>query len=106
MHIVIYVTVENLEQANKISSTLVEQKLAACVNIIDQVDSIYSWKGKIEQAKEKLLMIKTRKELFAKVSDAVKALHSYEVPEIIALPIIEGNSDYLDWIDKTTDGCL
>ncbi len=102
MHIVIYVTVSSGEEAKRISSQLVEQKLVACVNVVDHVESIYWWQGKIERAQEKLLIIKSRKVLFKKISDVIKAIHSYEVPEIIALPIVEGNQDYLNWIDEST----
>lgn len=97
-YIVVYVTTPNTDIANKIAKNLVETRLAACVNIIQKIQSIYRWGGKIEKDEETLLIIKSRPELFNELSKAVKESHPYEVPEIIALPIIEGNKEYLDWI--------
>lgn len=101
-HIVIFITTSSYEEAHKISEALVGQKKAACVNIVPKVNSIFTWKDKLEQSEESLLIVKTRAKLFPDVVTLVKWLHSYEVPEIIALPIIEGNPDYLEWIDKET----
>ena len=101
-HVVIFITASSYEEAHKISEALVGQKKAACVNIVPKVDSIFTWKGKIEESEESMLIVKTRAKLFPDVVTLVKWLHSYEVPEIIALPIIEGNPDYLEWIDKET----
>jgi periplasmic divalent cation tolerance protein len=78
-----------------------KNKLAACVNIIDNIKSIFWWQGKIDKAKEVLLIIKTKKKLIDKLIKKVKSLHSYAVPEIIALPIIAGNKKYLEWIDES-----
>ncbi len=99
MYIVVLVTASSKEEADKIARGLLEEKLAACVNIIEGLDSRFWWQGKIDQAKEALLIIKTRKSLFNKLAKKVKSLHSYTVPEIIALPIISGNKAYLDWIN-------
>ncbi len=97
--IVVLVTCGSRKEARKIARALVEQRLAACVSEIGvPVASTYRWKGKIESAKEFLLLIKTSKRRFAAVRDAVRMLHSYEVPEIIALPIAAGSLKYLDWI--------
>lgn len=97
--IVVLVTCGSRKEARKIARALVEQRLAACVSEIGvPVASTYRWKGKIESAKEFLLLIKTSKRRFAAVRDAVRMLHSYEVPEIIALPIAAGSRKYLDWI--------
>ncbi|HUV52339.1 MAG TPA: divalent-cation tolerance protein CutA [Dehalococcoidia bacterium] len=101
-YIVIFITASSYEEAHKISEALVSQKKAACVNIVPKVNSIFTWKDKLEEAEESLLIVKTRTKLFQDVVTLVKWLHSYEVPEIIALPIIEGNPDYLEWIDKET----
>ncbi|WP_448214195.1 divalent-cation tolerance protein CutA [Colwellia sp. MEBiC06753] len=84
--------------AEEIAQALVSQKLAACVNIMPNVTSIYQWQGKIEQDSEVMLIIKTSRALFAEVAELIKQLHSYEVPEIIALDIQQGDSDYLNWI--------
>lgn len=99
MHIVIFVTASSKEEAQKISAGLIKHKLAACVNIVDKVDSVFFWDGKIDRAKEALLIIKSKKEKFSKIIKLVKSLHSYKVPEIIALPIIAGDKAYLRWMD-------
>jgi len=100
--IIVLVTCSSEEEAVKISKALVEDRLAACVNLISPVRSIYRWEGKIWDEREWLLMIKTRKERFKEIETKVKALHSYSVPEIIALPIIEGSSSYLGWLLEMT----
>ena len=102
MYIVIFVTVSSKEEAHKIIQALIQEKLVACGTIIDGVGSHFWWQGTIDQAKETLLILKTRKALFPKVVKKVKSLHSYEVPEIIALPIVAGNKQYLEWIDEST----
>ena len=98
MYIVVFITVPKKNEAGRLASTLIKHKLAACVNIIDRVDSLFWWRGKPECAKEALLIIKTKKAKFAKLAKLVKSMHSYTVPEIIALPIIAGNKPYLEWI--------
>lgn len=102
MFIVVLVTASSRKEANKIARGLLEEKLAACVNIIDGLESHFWWQGKIDSAKETLLIIKTRKTLFNKLARKIQSLHSYTVPEIIALPIISGNKAYLDWINDST----
>ena len=82
--------------------TLVKEKLAACVNMISNLVSVYNWQGKLKQAKEVLLVIKNKKELFEKIANRVKHLHTYEVPEIIALPIVKGFKPYLEWLENET----
>jgi len=97
--IVVLVTCGSRKEARKIARALIERRLAACVNEIGAlVRSTYRWKGKVESAKEFLLVIKTTKKRFAGLREAIHELHSYEVPEIIALPIVEGSRAYLDWI--------
>lgn len=101
-YVVVFITAASLEEARKIAGALVSQRIAACVNIVPKVNSIFRWKGKLEDAEESLLLVKTRAKLFPKVMNAVRAIHSYEVPEIIALPIVEGNPDYLKWLGEET----
>ena len=100
--IVVLVTCGSAKEARKIARALVEQRLAACVNILHApVLSVYRWKGKVESEKEFLLTIKTTRKRFPALQRAIRALHSYDVPEIIALPIIEGWHDYLVWISDS-----
>ncbi len=101
MHIVIFVTTPNKKEASRIAEALIRSKSAACVNIIDKVRSLFWWKGKVDSAQECLLMIKTAKSKLPRVIKTVKSKHSYQVPEIIALPIIAGNKAYLKWIDDS-----
>ena len=98
--IVVFITTSNEEEAAKIARSLVEAKLAACVNIIKNIRSIYSWQGKIEDDSEVLMIAKTHRKLFGSLSAKVRELHSYAVPEIIALPIIEGSEAYLKWLKE------
>lgn len=100
--VVVYITAPNEEEAAKIARTIVEERLAGCANIVKGIRSIYSWQGKIEDESEVLMVVKTRKELFESLSKKVKELHSYTVPEIIALPIIKGSEDYLKWLEEVT----
>jgi len=100
-YIVVLVTAPSKEEAEKIADIIIDSKLAACVNISSDIKSIYLWQGKKETSKESLLIIKTTKELFCKLKDVIKKVHSYDTPEIIALPIIEGDKDYLNWIDNS-----
>ena len=95
-------TCKDLRQANRIARTLVKEKLAACVNIIPGIASIYAWKGKIEEGKEVLLVIKSRASLSTRLTARVKALHSYSVPEVVTIPISSGNPDYLRWVREST----
>jgi periplasmic divalent cation tolerance protein len=100
--IVVLVTCGSEEQAANIANSLVEDRLAACVNIISPIRSIYRWEGKTWDEKEWMLIIKARKKNFEGLEKRVKSLHSYSVPEIIALPIIEGSESYLKWLEETT----
>jgi periplasmic divalent cation tolerance protein len=100
--IVVFVTCGSAKEARKIARALVEAKLAACVSMMPSaVESIYRWKGKVESAKESLLVIKTTRKRFAAILAEVCRLHSYEVPEIIALQIAIGSRDYLSWIAES-----
>jgi len=98
---IMFSTVSSEEEAKKITQTLLEEKLVACVNILPSVDSYFWWEGKIDNAKEILLIIKTLEKNIPFVSKRIKELHSYKVPEIIALSIIGGNHDYLRWIGES-----
>ena len=99
---IVLTTAGSQEEARKIAHALVEHRLAACVNILPQVGSIYRWQGKIETAEEWLLLIKTQAELFDRVCDAVKELHSYDLPECVMLEVTAGSQEYLDWIAENT----
>ena len=101
MYVVVLVTAKDKKEARKISSGLIKQKLAACVNIFDKVDSLFFWESKINRAKESLLVIKSRKEKLPRIIKLVRSLHSYKVPEIIAIPIISGDKPYLRWMDAS-----
>jgi periplasmic divalent cation tolerance protein len=91
-------TAGSVEEARKIARELVERRLAACVNIVPQVESIYRWQGKVESAREWLLLIKTTAEQFEKVRDAIRELHLYDLPECIAVAIEDGSPEYLRWL--------
>jgi len=101
-YIVVYITTSSVSEAKKIGRLLVEEKLAACSNIISPIRSIYSWQGRICDDKEALMILKTKRKLFKKIVARVEKLHSYDVPEIIAIPIIEGSGKYLSWLNKET----
>ena len=101
--IVILVTAGSEAEAEKIATALVEEQLAACVNILSPIRSIYRWEGKVADDREWLLLIKTRAECFAAVEARVKALHSYQVPEVIALPIVAGAEGYMRWLRGETE---
>ncbi|MFH1779168.1 MAG: divalent-cation tolerance protein CutA [Candidatus Omnitrophota bacterium] len=101
-YLVVFITAANKDEARKIARSLVAKRLVACVNIVPAIESIFTWKGKLEVAKEVLLIAKTKAELFSKVERCVKRLHSYECPEIIAFEIAKGNKDYLRWVEGTT----
>jgi periplasmic divalent cation tolerance protein len=100
--IVVLVTCGSEEEATKIANSLVEARLAACVNMISPLRSIYRWEEKIWDEKEWMLIIKTQKRRFEDLEKKVKSLHSYSVPEIIALPISEGSASYLNWLEEMT----
>ena len=101
-HLVVLVTTPTSEVAQEIANKLVSDKLAACVNILPEIMSIYTWDGEICEDSEILLIIKTRADLFEALSAQVQTLHPYEVPEVIALPITTGSEKYLHWINAST----
>jgi periplasmic divalent cation tolerance protein len=98
----VLITADSEQEAHKIAELLIKEKKAACVNIVPRVDSRFRWKGKIDSARESLLLVKTRASLLSGVISLVKETHSYEVPEIIALPIIAGSEEYLKWLDSAS----
>lgn len=100
--VVVLITASKEEEAAEIARDLVNSGLAACVNIIKNVRSIYRWHGKTEDEAEVLMAVKTRRELFGELEKKVRELHSYQVPEIIALPVVEGSGDYLRWLKEET----
>jgi len=99
MYIVIFMTCANKKEADTIAGELVKSKLAACVNIVGNIKSVFRWQAKLDKTNEVLLIIKSKKSKFDKIAKFVKSIHSYEVPEIISLPITAGNKDYLEWLD-------
>ncbi|GAG10655.1 unnamed protein product [marine sediment metagenome] len=102
-HIVVFITTATAEEAQRIANILVSGRKAACVNIVPQVHSRFWWQGKIDSADEALLVVKTKAALLDEIIKLVKENHSYEVPEIVALPIVGGNPDYLKWLDDETE---
>ncbi|MGY6277765.1 divalent-cation tolerance protein CutA [Methylomonas sp. MgM2] len=100
MYHLIYCTCPNQESAERIARQLVSAKLAACVNILPGVTSVYEWDGQIETAQEHFLLIKSRKDRYAAIEAAIKANHTYDIPEIIAVAIDNGSNDYMQWIDS------
>jgi len=101
-YIIVFVTAASEEEGARIGQAIVGEKLAACVNIIRSIRSIYRWQGRIEDGQEILLIIKTKKNLFENLKKRVKELHSYSVPEIIALPLVGGDEQYLNWLGEET----
>lgn len=101
--IVVYCTVPNKKTAKEIAGTLMRHKLAACVSMIDNVKSVFSWDGEVCEEKEILLMIKTRRANYGKIKIYIEEVHPYTVPEIIALPIVDCSEDYLRWLVKETE---
>lgn len=97
-------TAANKEDAELIAKHLVEEKLIACCNIIENVTSVYNWNNKLNQDSEVLMIMKTKTQLYAKIEEEIKKLHKYDIPEIICIPIISGSKDYLNWIEEQTRG--
>jgi len=100
VNVVVLVTSINMEEGQKIASMLLAERKVACVNVVKEVDSMFWWKNKVQYTKETLLIIKTNSAMLDDIVAMVKKVHSYEVPEVIALPIIGGSSDYLKWVNE------
>lgn len=101
--IVVFITTANFEEAARLAGMLVEWRLAACVQILPEMESVYRWQGKIERQKEVLLIAKTTKSRFAELESKVRATHSYETPEIVALPLTAGSPPYLEWLNSSVN---
>ncbi len=99
--IAVFVTCGSEEEALRIARSLVEERIAACVNLVSPIRSIYRWEGKICDEREWLLIIKTHRDKFKDLEEKVKSLHSYSTPEVLALPILEGSAHYLKWLGET-----
>jgi periplasmic divalent cation tolerance protein len=100
-YVIVIVTVANREEAVKIVRSLLEERLIACANIVGPISSIFWWEGKIDEANEFLVLMKSHENHFRRLSEKVAEIHSYEVPEIIALPIIKGSPSYLEWLNAS-----
>ena len=98
--LVVMVTAPSKKEAGRLANTLLKERLAACVNIVSGIHSRYWWKGKIESSSEILLLIKTTEKVFPKLSKRVQALHSYDVPEVLGIPVKRGSPSYLRWLNK------
>ncbi|MFK8068386.1 MAG: divalent-cation tolerance protein CutA [Gammaproteobacteria bacterium] len=103
--IIILNTCPDKKTAQEIAEKLIENKLAACVNILPKGISVYCWQGKVESTEENLLLIKTHQDQFLKVETIIKSLHPYELPEVMAVPVTLGSKDYLDWLSQSLDQC-
>ncbi len=100
--IVVFTTCGSEEEARKLAAILIEKHLAACVNIVSPLVSVYRWKGVIEESREWLLIIKSRRERFDQLRTAIETAHSYELPEVLAISVVDGSPNYLAWIDGET----
>ena len=102
-HIIVLVTVSSEEEGKRIADILLQKKAIACANVIREIESFFWWKGEVDHSGELLLLMKSRGKLLEKIVKLVKENHSYEVPEIVAVPIIGGSADYLRWIDESVE---
>lgn len=100
---VVLVTVPSLDEGRRIAKGVLEQRLAACVNLLPGVQSLFWWEGRLEEAEETLMVLKTKEEVLSRLIEAIKGLHSYSVCEVLALPVLQGNQAYLDWIEETVE---
>ena len=102
--IAVFMTAADQEEAARLAAMLVEKRLAACVQILPEMESVYRWQGKVERQREVLLIVKTLRSQFVALEREVRALHSYETPEIVALPLIAGSIPYLEWLSASING--
>ncbi len=100
MYVLLYVTASDAEEAKKIGKEIVRRRLAACANVVEKIHSTYWWEGTLEEDSEALLILKSKKDKVADIIETVKDLHSYENPAVVALPVLEGSKDFLEWIDE------
>ena len=96
--LLVFTNMPDTEAAKRLARALVDQRLAACVNVLAGCTSVYRWKGEVEEAQEVPVLIKTRQSRYAEVESAIRSLHPYELPEIIAVPVVRGLPDYLEWV--------
>jgi periplasmic divalent cation tolerance protein len=101
--VVAFSTASSLEEGRRIANALVAERLAACVNIVDNINSVYRWQGAVESSAESLLIIKTRGNLIPAIETRLRELHSYAIPELVAIPISQGAQPYLDWLSNSTN---
>lgn len=99
-HAVVLMTAPDAAAAERIARALVDERLAACVNIVPEVRSVYRWEGKVEESREVMLVAKTRQSLFGRLEARVRELHPYDVPEIVSIPLTDGSRPYLSWLDQ------
>ena len=99
-YLLVLTTIGNEEEAARLGRSLVEKRLVACVNMVGPVRSVFSWKGKVEDESERLLLMKTRADRYSELERAIQELHPYDVPEVIAVPIERGSEAYLSWVDE------
>jgi periplasmic divalent cation tolerance protein len=99
-YIQVFTTLENRKDAEILAKTLVEKRLAACIQIIGPLMSYFQWQGKLESSQEYLCLIKSREDLYPELEAAIKSLHPYEIPEILAMPVIKGGKEYLNWLNQ------
>ncbi len=102
-YIQVYTTTENKDDARTIAETVVKKRLAACAQVVGPITSTYWWEGAIEEAEEWFCIMKSRKDLYDKLEEAILDVHSYDVPEIVAVPIVSGSQSYLRWLNKEVD---
>ena len=102
-YIQIYTTTENKDDAGMIAETVVKKRLVACAQVVGPITSTYWWEGKIEESEEWLCIMKSRKDLYDRLEEAILDIHSYDVPEIVAVPIVSGSQKYLQWLNKEVD---
>jgi periplasmic divalent cation tolerance protein len=100
--VVAFSTAGSPEEARRIATALIAEQLAACVNIVDNIHSVYQWQGEIHSSSESLLLIKTRANLIPAIDSRLRELHSYDIPELVAIPIVQGAQSYLDWLISST----
>ena len=101
--VIVFSTCASREEAKRIARTLVEERLAACVNVIGDIVSIYQWQGVVHEGDEVMLVVKSRRDLLARLQERLAAMHSYEVPEAIAIPVVDGLPAYLEWMERELD---